>query len=222
MSSRHAKRSVEAILSMALVLLPVVGPSGRSAAATTGSPPPGGTNWAKIAACESSGRWHVNTGNGFYGGLQIHPSTWRAYGGHRYAARPDLATRAQQIAVGERIVRDRGLSPWPHCGHLGAPGSDGEGSDSDGDGGNGDEDSDEDTAAGTSRRTSSAPGSRQRSHRAPGTHHRYVVRTGDCLSVIAEHAGQRGGTRALYELNKHTLDEGPDRVYRGQRLRLHR
>ncbi|MFK0288942.1 transglycosylase family protein [Streptomyces sp. NPDC090442] len=96
-------------------LLALVGVAGPAAA----DPPPTGTDWDQIAACESSGDWHTNTGNGYHGGLQISPSTWRAYGGHRYAPRADLATRDEQIAVGERIAQDLGLSPWPNCGQHG-------------------------------------------------------------------------------------------------------
>ncbi|WP_143650538.1 transglycosylase family protein, partial [Streptomyces tricolor] len=60
--------------------------------------------WNKVAACESSGNWSINTGNGYYGGLQFTQSTWEAYGGTRYAPRADLATRAEQIAVAEKVL----------------------------------------------------------------------------------------------------------------------
>src|SRR3712207_4775611 len=55
-------------------------------------------NWDAVAQCESSGNWVINTGNGYYGGLQFSQSTWAAYGGTEYAPRADLATKAQQIA----------------------------------------------------------------------------------------------------------------------------
>jgi hypothetical protein len=73
------------------------------------------TNWDGVAECESGGNWHANTGNGYYGGLQFNPQTWRANGGAAYASRPDLATREQQIAVAERMAERRGLSAWPRC-----------------------------------------------------------------------------------------------------------
>ncbi|MGW2715551.1 transglycosylase family protein, partial [Streptomyces sp. NPDC001356] len=60
--------------------------------------------WNKVAACESSGNWSINTGNGYYGGLQFTQSTWEAYGGTRFAPRADLATRAEQIAVAEKVL----------------------------------------------------------------------------------------------------------------------
>ncbi|MFF9865534.1 transglycosylase family protein [Streptomyces sp. NPDC013953] len=71
--------------------------------------------WGCVAHCESSGRWHLNTGNGFYGGLQFRQSTWEAYGGLKYAARADLATRQQQIAVAEEVLRWQGWGAWPTC-----------------------------------------------------------------------------------------------------------
>ena len=71
--------------------------------------------WERLAQCESSGRWHVNTGNGYYGGLQISRGTWGAYGGHRFAALPNHASKRQQIKVAERIKRHQGWGAWPAC-----------------------------------------------------------------------------------------------------------
>ncbi|MEO9237398.1 MAG: transglycosylase family protein, partial [Jatrophihabitantaceae bacterium] len=85
---------------------------------TGATPPPatGGLNWDAVAACESGGNWHINTGNGFYGGLQFDAGTWISNGGGAYAARADLATREQQIAVATKLYNARGSSPWPVCG----------------------------------------------------------------------------------------------------------
>jgi hypothetical protein len=71
-----------------------------------------GSVWGRLAACEASGDWRANTGNGFEGGLQFTPSTWHAYGGtgHAYDATP-----AQQIAVAERVLASQGPSAWPVC-----------------------------------------------------------------------------------------------------------
>jgi nucleoid-associated protein YgaU len=71
--------------------------------------------WDRVAACESSGNWHINTGNGFYGGLQFVQSTWVGYGGRAYASRADRATRAQQIAVAQRVLASQGPGAWPVC-----------------------------------------------------------------------------------------------------------
>jgi hypothetical protein len=74
-----------------------------------------GSVWDKIAQCESGGNWAINTGNGYYGGLQMLGSTWRSYGGTAFAPRADLATREQQIIVAERIRADVGYGAWPTC-----------------------------------------------------------------------------------------------------------
>ncbi|PZT70682.1 hypothetical protein DN402_32700 [Streptomyces sp. SW4] len=71
-----------------------------------------GPDWDAIAACESGGDWNANTGNGHYGGLQFAQSSWIAAGGRKYAPRADLATRAEQIAVAERLAELQGMSAW--------------------------------------------------------------------------------------------------------------
>ncbi|TAM88597.1 MAG: resuscitation-promoting factor [Jatrophihabitans sp.] len=80
------------------------------------APAASGLNWDAVAQCESGGNWHINTGNGYYGGLQFSASTWLANGGGQYAPRADLATREQQIAVATTLYDARGSSPWPVCG----------------------------------------------------------------------------------------------------------
>lgn len=71
--------------------------------------------WDALADCESGGDWQANTGNGFYGGLQIRPSTWEESDGLRFADRPDHAGRREQTTVGEEIVRRQGWGAWPSC-----------------------------------------------------------------------------------------------------------
>ena len=73
-------------------------------------------DWSGVAQCESSGNWSINTGNGYYGGLQFGQSTWLGYGGAAYAARADLATKAEQIAVAEEVLAAQGKGAWPTCG----------------------------------------------------------------------------------------------------------
>jgi LysM repeat protein len=73
-----------------------------------------GTNWDRIAACESGGNWAINTGNGYYGGLQFTQATWAGAGGLAYAPRADLATPAQQIAIASKLS----IGNWPVCGLL--------------------------------------------------------------------------------------------------------
>ncbi|MGI8657313.1 MAG: transglycosylase family protein [Candidatus Limnocylindria bacterium] len=75
----------------------------------------GSTVWDDLAKCESGGNWAINTGNGYYGGLQFNLGTWQDYGGAAYAAYPHEATRDEQIAVAERLHAARGFAPWPAC-----------------------------------------------------------------------------------------------------------
>lgn len=72
--------------------------------------------WEKVAACESTSNWHINTGNGYFGGLQFSQSTWEQYGGTHYAPRADLASKDQQIAIAERVLKGQGPGAWPSCG----------------------------------------------------------------------------------------------------------
>ncbi len=75
----------------------------------------GGSVWDSLAQCESGGDWSINTGNGFYGGLQFTASTWAAYGGTEYAPTANLATREQQIAVASKVQQGQGWGAWPAC-----------------------------------------------------------------------------------------------------------
>lgn len=71
--------------------------------------------WDELAACESGGNWAINSGNGYYGGLQFSGSTWLAYGGGQVAPRADLASRDAQITIAARVRADVGYSAWPAC-----------------------------------------------------------------------------------------------------------
>jgi resuscitation-promoting factor RpfA len=74
-----------------------------------------GQTWDRLAQCESGGNWAINTGNGYYGGLQFSASTWRVFGGTQHAARAHQASRAQQIATAERTLAAQGWGAWPAC-----------------------------------------------------------------------------------------------------------
>ena len=119
--------------------------------------------WDKLARCESGGNWSINTGNGYYGGIQFNASTWHAYGG---AGLPHQASRSEQIAVAERTLAAQGWNAWPACsrkmglrGHPATPGN---------------------TAAPTAKKAS-APA------KAAGGD--YTVNRGDTLSKIAKAHG---------------------------------
>jgi len=74
-----------------------------------------GAAWDALSACESGGNWAINTGNGFYGGVQFDQNTWERHGGLRYAPRADLATREEQIAIAEVTRAVQGWGAWPVC-----------------------------------------------------------------------------------------------------------
>jgi uncharacterized protein YabE (DUF348 family) len=93
-------------------------PEPTQAAAPAPSSGGSGVNWDGIANCESTNNWSINTGNGYYGGLQFDEGTWLSNGGGAYADRADHATREQQIAIAEKVYASRGLQPWA-CGGAG-------------------------------------------------------------------------------------------------------
>ena len=85
--------------------------SSSGSSSGTSSTPSGGV-WDKLAQCESGGNWSINTGNGYYGGLQFSLSTWRAYGG---SGMPHEASREEQIAIAKKLQADAGWGAWPAC-----------------------------------------------------------------------------------------------------------
>ena len=98
--------------------LPVVGfmplTTGTADAATE-------SQWDNVARCESGGNWHINTGNGYYGGLQFLQRTWESFGGLAYARRADLAIKEQQLTVAEHVLARQGWGAWPVCSRYRGP-----------------------------------------------------------------------------------------------------
>jgi hypothetical protein len=94
-----------------LIAPTLVGLAMFTAPAASASP-----NWDAIAQCESGGNWAINTGNGYYGGLQFTITTWQSNGGY---GMPNLASRAEQIRVAENVLRTQGIGAWPVCGARG-------------------------------------------------------------------------------------------------------
>ncbi|MER7486389.1 transglycosylase family protein [Streptomyces sp. NPDC126497] len=90
------------------IAIPLLGAGSASAA--------DGATWDRVAECESGGSWSQNTGNGYYGGLQLTQDDWERHGGLDYAPSADQASRGQQIAVAERILADQGVGAWRTCG----------------------------------------------------------------------------------------------------------
>ncbi len=114
MSSKVTEKPVAGVIAVGTKARPVA-----SAGNTSGK----GLNlanaamWDRIAQCESGGNWHINTGNGYYGGLQFDYNSWLANGGADFAQRADLASREQQITVANRYYAKAGLGPWG-CAHA--------------------------------------------------------------------------------------------------------
>ncbi|WP_030059436.1 MULTISPECIES: transglycosylase family protein [Streptomyces] len=112
-TGRHRRRTqAEKAIAVAGVAgvglaLPLLTATGASAAPAS--------SWDSVAQCESGGNWSINTGNGFYGGLQFTSSTWKAYGGTAYAPQANQASKGQQIAVAEKVLASQGPGAWPVC-----------------------------------------------------------------------------------------------------------
>ncbi|AXI78584.1 LysM peptidoglycan-binding domain-containing protein [Peterkaempfera bronchialis] len=226
MPSFSPMRAAIAVLAILLAVFTAMGLVSQAAAAAAGvragapaaAAAPASSDradWHRIAGCESGGRWDINSGNGYYGGLQMTQGTWENYGGRHFAPRADLATREEQIAVGERIVEARGLTPWPVCGRA---------------------------SRGEARPTLHTTATRL-PHRAPhisamqgqpplsvlalmpvkvpapGSAY-WTVHSGDSLSSIAQQSHVHGGWHALYDMNRDILGSNPDMIQPGQHLRL--
>src|SRR5688500_5667298 len=109
---RRPSKATRAIAVTGVVGAAVAAPlmaAGNASAATA-------SEWDAVAQCESGGNWSINTGNGYYGGLQFSSSTWLSFGGGAYAPRADLATKSQQIAIAEKVLAVQGPRAWPTCG----------------------------------------------------------------------------------------------------------
>ncbi|MCK8434104.1 LysM peptidoglycan-binding domain-containing protein [Streptomyces sp. D2-8] len=194
--------------------------AGNASAATA-------SEWDAVAQCESGGNWSINTGNGYYGGLQFSASTWSGYGGTKYASTADQATKAQQIEIAEKVLAGQGKGAWPVCGKgLSSAGYTGGGSSSD-------SGSSAQNQQGTeSRESEQQPASR--SDERPAAKKtvttptgkkvkkgdgEYKVAKGDTLSSIAEDEKVKGGWEKLFELNKDIVTDA-NLIYPGQQLHL--
>lgn len=209
-----------------------------SASAATAS------EWDRVAQCESGGNWAINTGNGYYGGLQFSSSTWAGYGGKAYAAQANQATKSQQIAIAEKVLKGQGKGAWPSCG-VGLSNSSYTG------GGAAEtpakpkaepkkqekkaepkkETKRSEAPTTRSERTEAAPAKpKAPKAQAPKTeapkteapktgNGSYEVKPGDTLGNIAEANGVQGGWQHLHELNKDIVADA-DLIFPGQKLKL--
>ncbi|MFJ6834980.1 transglycosylase family protein [Streptomyces sp. NPDC091209] len=215
---RTANRTrTTAVLAGAALLAPLglLAATGDAAAADSGV-------WDRIAQCESGGNWHINTGNGYYGGLQFSAGTWRAYGGTAYAPTADQASRSGQIAVASRVQSAQGWGAWPTCsaraGAYGsAPGSSGTGSAAGSATTNSEPKSAPTSKSAPPKRAPAKAPARPSGHTNRGSSRGdYTVREGDTLSAIAARHGTTW--RKIYAANKTVIGGDPDLIVPGQRL----
>ncbi|MFF2122235.1 transglycosylase family protein [Kitasatospora sp. NPDC058184] len=225
-TKRHRVR-MAVLAGAAVAALPVAGlVTATSASAATSS------TWDAVAQCESGGNWSTSTGNGFHGGLQFSPSTWAAYGGTAYASQANKATKAQQIAVAEKVLASQGAGAWPVCSQRAGLGKGGAPAVADTSGG---------TAAKAAKpaakpavkaaKPAAKPAAVQQAPKgqpsakpaqsAPVAPKNtaaggYTVRSGDTLSDIAAKFGT--DTDSLYQKNLRTIGADPDLIFPGQTL----
>ncbi|MFC9160508.1 transglycosylase family protein [Streptomyces fungicidicus] len=200
--------------------------AGNASAATA-------SEWDAVAQCESGGNWSINTGNGYYGGLQFSASTWAAYGGTQYAASADQASKAQQIEIAEKVLAGQGKGAWPVCG-TGLSGAAYSGSSSSGSGssqGSGSTETrkTEQKASRSAERPAAEkqaePKAEQKTVTTPTGKKvekgdgEYKVLKGDTLSSIAKEHDVKGGWAKLFELNDDIVDDA-DLIFPGQQLHL--
>lgn len=113
--ARHAaKTNTFASTSAKVALTGAILGAGAAIFAPTASAAPD-SDWDRLAQCESGGNWHINTGNGYYGGLQFNAGTWNSFGGNEFASTADQASREEQIYVAEKVLAQQGWGAWPAC-----------------------------------------------------------------------------------------------------------
>ncbi|RSM84877.1 transglycosylase [Streptomyces sp. WAC 01325] len=208
--------AVVGVTGAAAVAAPLMA-AGSASAATA-------SEWDAVAQCEAGGNWSINTGNGYYGGLQFSASTWAAYGGTQYAATADQATKAQQIAIGEKVLAGQGKGAWPNCG-TGLSSAAYNGSSA------GSSQSTESTTRSSEQRSASRSADRPAAKKSTKTvttptgkkvkkgDGEYKVAKGDTLSSIAAEHDVKGGWEKLFKLNKDIVEDA-NLIYPGQQLHL--
>jgi hypothetical protein len=228
---RHGKaapRRRGLVLAAAVPVAAVTVPLFHTATASAAT----GTVWDKLAFCESTNDWAINTGNGYYGGVQFSLSTWKEFGGLKYAARADLATKAQQIEIAKKVQAVQGWNAWPACNRkLGLA----ELAAQDAARGIASTlDAKVSTPAPSSSPSPSPSSSSERASRSttrapmvkaptvtvkkPSTPVLYKVQGGDTLSSIAGDHDVAGGWQALFAMNRSVVDN-PNLIYPGDLLR---
>jgi resuscitation-promoting factor RpfA len=161
-------------------------------------------NWDAIAQCESGGNWSINTGNGYYGGLQFTQGTWAANGG---SGNPANASREEQIRVAENVLKTQGIGAWPTCGKRSGGGSAAPAKAK----------SSKSAKKATPKRTAPAPVVSAPVTVKSNPNGDYTVVAGDSLSKIAQQQNVQGGWKTLFEKNKDFISD-PDLILVGQKI----
>ena len=110
--ARHAKKTARTT-SLTIAAFGAAAIASSILAPTASAAPD--SDWDRLAQCEAGGNWAINTGNGYYGGLQFSAQTWNGFGGGQFAPTANQATREQQIVVAERVLASQGWGAWPAC-----------------------------------------------------------------------------------------------------------
>ncbi|GAA2685198.1 transglycosylase family protein [Streptomyces lunalinharesii] len=217
-SSKAVRVATLAGVAGAAVAVPLMGATSASAASVA--------TWDKVAQCESGGNWSINTGNGYFGGLQFSNSSWAAAGGTQYAARADLATKSQQIAVAEKLLAIQGPGAWT-CAGAGNLTSGGPAANVDTSGGatvkksQGASEARKQTE-GTTKKSAPVREKAEKAQPAPQQSHRsgdtYTVKAGDTLAKIAKAHGTHW--KSLYAANKSVVGGNPNLIFPGQKLSI--
>ncbi|UGY90596.1 transglycosylase family protein [Streptomyces gobiensis] len=216
MSIRREKAARAGAVSMT-----VIAPLALLTVATGTAEAADGGVWDRIAQCESGGNWQINTGNGYYGGLQFSASTWQAYGGTVYAHTADKASRAQQIEIANKVQAGQGWGAWPTCAaRVGLYGKTPAAQQPSAKPKPTSKPNPEPSAAppAAGKKGSQAPARPEA--RADRGHPRanYTVKPGDTLSVLA--AAHGTDWRTVYAANKAVIGDDPDLILPGQRLKI--
>ncbi|MCI3221511.1 transglycosylase family protein [Streptomyces sp. NP-1717] len=209
--SKTVRYATLAGITGAAVAVPLIGATSASAATTS--------EWDAVAQCESGGNWSINTGNGYYGGLQFSASTWAAYGGSAFASSADQASKSQQIQIAEKVLAGQGKGAWPSCG-VGL-------SNASNDAGSADPAPQEAAPKEQPAPQKSEPRAEQEQPASRGETRgpvkkgdgEYKVKAGDTLSKIAEAKKVDGGWKKLFKLNKDIIEKA-DVIFPGQQLHL--
>jgi len=182
--------------------------------------------WDAVAACESGGNWHINTGNGFYGGLQFTKSTWLGYGGGAYAPRADLASKSAQIAVAQRVLAGQGPGAWPVCSvRAGLSRANGGATSSNITASRSTQRAPLTTKSTAKKSTATKSVSKKKSYATTSTAKNtakgawITVRSGDTLGELAQRYHVAGGWKTLWKANGARVTN-PNLIFVGQVLRL--